>query len=82
MTLRFSSSGTRWSKQRLPASMWKTGTFRRFAEMTASPELVSPYIRTWRPAFQSREVYRSLQLYSQSFLLRYLLQHSRNDLVF
>ncbi len=29
--LRLISSGTRWSKLRLPASMWKMGIFRRFA---------------------------------------------------
>ena len=28
---RLISSGTRWSKQRLPASMWKTGILRRLA---------------------------------------------------
>lgn len=42
MTLRLISSGTRGSKQRLPASMWKMGILRRLAGITASPELVSP----------------------------------------
>ena len=39
---RLISSGTRWSKQRLPASMWKIGILRRLAGMTARQLLVSP----------------------------------------
>lgn len=42
ITVRLSSSGTRRSKQRLPASMWKMGILRRFAERTASAVFVSP----------------------------------------
>ena len=42
MTRRFTSSGTRSSKQRLPASMWKTGTPRRFATYAESALSVSP----------------------------------------
>jgi hypothetical protein len=44
MIRRLISSGTRKSKQRLPASMWKTGTLRRFAAIAARPLLVSPRI--------------------------------------
>jgi hypothetical protein len=36
----------RWSKQRLPASMWKIGMRRRLAGITARQLLVSPSTRT------------------------------------
>ena len=42
---RFFSSGTSQSKQRLPASMWKTGTLLRAAATAANPLFVSPRIR-------------------------------------
>ncbi|MNV71563.1 hypothetical protein D3C71_1645900 [compost metagenome] len=39
---RLISSGTRISKQRLPASIWKIGTLRRLAGITERQLLVSP----------------------------------------
>ena len=42
ISLRFFSSGTRQSKQRLPASMWKIGTSCRAAATAERPLLVSP----------------------------------------
>jgi len=46
MILRLISSGTHWSKQRLPASMWKMGIFRRLAAYTPMQLLVSPRMST------------------------------------
>ena len=43
--LRFDSSGTRWSKQRLPASMWKIGMWRFFAAIVQRQLFVSPSTR-------------------------------------
>ena len=42
---RLVSSGTRWSKQRLPASMWNTGMRFFLAEIAARQEFVSPRTR-------------------------------------
>ena len=39
------SSGTRWSKQRLPASIWKTGIFLFLAGIAQRQEFVSPKTR-------------------------------------
>ena len=43
---RLSSSGTRSSKQRLPASMWNTGILRRLQAIADRQLLVSPRIST------------------------------------
>ena len=42
ISLRFFSSGTRQSKQRLPASMWKIGISFRAAATAERPLFVSP----------------------------------------
>ena len=42
----FSSSGTLWSNDLLPASTWKIGIFLFLAAIAAKPELVSPSIKT------------------------------------
>jgi hypothetical protein len=39
----FNSSGTLWSNDRFPASIWKTGIFLLFAEITDKQLFVSPY---------------------------------------
>ena len=57
--LRLISSGTRWSKQRLPASMWKTGILRRLAGNRRQAASWCRRGRGTRPACSARALRRS-----------------------